>query len=379
MKTYRSYRQLAPLLGALLLAACSYTSDNSGDSEPKPLLVAWTTDTGTGRLGRMSPDAPWNFMGSTLTIGGDATLHCAKDTLFVLSKGDGTVSRVDLSTQQVQIIASLGPSEPQDIVVVDNTTAFVTLRSATHLLRLNLATGATTNSVNLGQFADADGIPDLGTMAVHDGRLFVQIRRYNAAGNFGYQRPAYIAVIDIASEQLIDTEPTIAGTQAIELLGTAAKHKMQVLQNAAELFVSASGAVHDQGGIEIIDLNTLRSKGLVISEAFDAVGADVGPFVMITRDKGYLVSSTDLDASSHLQRFTRDDGVAPPPDLAQSIGYLAPAVVTDARRDRLFFPSGQAGKMGVFVIDIATGSLLTPTAIATNGRPSDVLLDCTSS
>lgn len=370
-------RLAALLLGAQLIAGCTYTSDGSQD-QSRSLVVAWTTTAGTGRLGAMSTSAPWQFEGPTLTTGGNATLHCANGSLYVLSKTDGTVSRAHLATQQVQIIATVGPNELQDIAVVDSSTAFLTLRSATRLLRLNLTTGATTNSVNLSPFADDDGIPDLGMMAMHDGRLFVQVRRFNDSGDFGYKAPAYLAVIDIKSEQLIDTEPGIPGVQAIELLGTAPKHKMQVLSQTAELFVSASGAVHDEGGIEVINLTTLRSKGLIISEAFDAIGADLGPFVMVNPDEGFLVSSTDFAPSSHLQRFHRDDGVAPPPDLAQSIGYLAPAIVSNARRERLFFPSGQAGKTGITVIDVASGDKLTADVIPTGGQPSDLLLDCTS-
>jgi hypothetical protein len=166
--------------------------------------------------------------------------------------------------------------------------------------------------------------------------------------------------------------------QAIELLGTAPKHKMQVIRQTAELFLSASGALHDQGGIEVINLTTLRSKGLIISEAFDAIGADLGPFVMVTPEEGFLVSSTDFAPSSHLQRFSRDGGVEPPPDLAQSIDYLAPAIVTNARRERLFFPSGQAGKTGIIVLDTASGEKLTADVIPTSGQPTDLLPNCTS-
>ncbi len=366
------------LLCTTVLASCKGSFGN-GDPAPQPeekLLVAWTTTDNTGRLGEMSVESPWQFDGPPLSIGGFATLRCANGDLFVLSQADGTVSLVDLSTQTVQPIASLGAGEPMDIVVTDAGVAYVTNRSATHLQRLDLDSGTTTNVVDLSVFADDDGIPDLGMMAVHGGRVFVQIRRANADADFGFAVPPYLAVVDLASEQLVDTEPGIPGIQAIELLGTAPKHKMQVISGTAELFVSASGAIHDQGGIEVIDLRTLRSKGLVISEATDAVGADVGPFIMVTATEGFLVTSTDLDGSSHLQRFTVDGGIDPPPDLAQSIGYHAPSLAVDSRRETLFFPSGQFEKMGVLVLGVSSGDLLKPTPTNTNGPPSDILPEC---
>lgn len=368
----------AALLSAVALVACGGGGDTDAPVPlpPETVLVAWTTADGDGRLGAMSTRAPWQFTGAPLTIGSDATLRCANGDLFVSSQSDGTIALVDISTQYIQLIASLGPSEPMDIVAVDTQTAYVTRRSATHLLRLDIKTGATTEVVDLRPFADSDGVPDLGMMATHEGRLFVQIRRDNSSAGLGYTPPPYIAVVDLASEQLVDTEPGIPGVQAIELLGTHPKHKMQVVSETSELFVSASGVMHDQGGIEVIDLETLRSKGLVISEAFDAIGADLGPFVMVTPDEGFLVSSTDWDASSHLQRFTIDGGVDPPPDLAQSIGYAAPSIVLDSRGKTLFFPSGQHDKMGIYAIDVTSGTLLTQELSKTSGIPSDVLPAC---
>jgi hypothetical protein len=366
------------LLGACTLASCN-GSFGDGDPAPQPdekLLVAWTAADNAGWLGAMSVESPWQFDGAPLPIGGFATLRCANSELFVLSQADGTVSVIDRSTQTVQLVASLGAGEPMDIVVTDAGIAYITNRSATHLQRLDLETGTTTDVVDLSAFADDDGIPDLGMMAVHGGRVIAQIRRANTDADFGFASPPYLAVIDLASEQLVDTEPGIPGIQAIELLGTAPKHKMQVISSTAELFVSASGAIHDQGGIEVIDLGSLRSKGLVISEAIDAVGADVGPFIMVTATEGFLVTSTDLDGSSHLQRFTVDGGVDPPPDLAQSIGYHAPSLAMDSRRETLFFPSGQFEKMGVLVLGVSSGDLLKPTPTNTDGPPSDVLHEC---
>ena len=375
------------LSAALTMAACDGgNSSDSGDSPPvtsEKIVVAWTMDSGAGRIRAMSTKSPWQFDGPEVVTGGDVTLHCGGGRLFALSRSEGTVSIVDLSIQQVLPVASLEPGDPVDIAVTGPDIAYLTRRSATHLLRLDVDTGATTDVVDLSSFADNDGIPDLGSMAVHGGRLFVQIRRFNDALPFGYSPPAYIAVIDIESEQLVDTEPGIPGVQAIELLGTAPKYKMQVLPQrmdpvptTADLFVSASGAMHDMGGLEIVDLGTLRSRGLAISEAFDDVGADIGPFVMVTADEGFLVSTTDLIASSHLQRFTVDGGMDPPPDLAQSIGYYAPAIVLDSDQNTLYFPIGNADESGIKVLDVASGIPLMPGLTKTDGKPTDLLPEC---
>jgi hypothetical protein len=230
-------------------------------------------------------------------------------------------------------------------------------------------------------------------MAVHDGRLFVQIRRLNEEGPGGLAPPGYLAVIDLATEQLIDVDPVSPGTQAIELQGTAPKHRMQIVPETRSLFVSASGGFFDAGGIEVIDLDTLRSNGLVIREADGMTGADLGPFLMVTPSRGFLVYSTDFDLSSHLQPFSLSGGVDPGPNLHVSVGYAVPALAAERRGSgknwgrecgrrgvphcptRWFYlPDGVFGRQGVHVFNATTGKRLSSTPTATSGQPTDVLL-----
>jgi hypothetical protein len=264
-------------------------------------------------------------------------------------------------------------SEPEDIAVASPTAAWITLRRATSLLRLDLRTGATAEVVDLSPFADGDGIPDLGAMIVHEGRLFVQIRRMNEDAPGGLAPPGYLAVVDLVSEQLVDVDPETAGVQAIELEGTAPKSRMQIVGQTRQLFVSATGGFFDAGGIEVIDLDTLRTTGLVVREADGQTGADLGAFVMTTPERGYLVYSTDLDLSSHLKPFSLSGGVEPGPEMHVSVGYFVPTLVHDASTGFLFVPDGAFGRQGVLVFDTATNDLLTAVPRATAGPPTDLI------
>ena len=369
------------LVSILLLAAGLHGCENDGNDElpspPRNLLVAWTNDDGTGELGIMTAHEPYRFLGQAMPVGADAVMRCSGGKLFVLSQHNGTVAIVDPETQNSQTIASVGNDEAIDVAVVDPDTAYVTRRTATHLLRVDIASGATTDAVDLSMYADDDGIPDLGMMAIHERRLFVQIRRVSASEPSGFAPPSYIAVVDLETEELVDTDPAMPGVQAIQLQGTAPKYKMQVISETNELIVSASGAFFDQGGIEVIDLEALETKGLVVREADGEVGADLGPFLMLNPDEGFLVFSTDFDLSSHLQRFTLEGGVDPPPELIVSVGYAVPALELDTTGDRLFFPDGGIDTRGIRVFDVATGIEQTTAPLMTSGRPSDILLACT--
>jgi hypothetical protein len=214
-------------------------------------------------------------------------------------------------------------------------------------------------------------VPELGNLLVHEGRLFVQVRRRDANGAF--VPPAMLAVVDLASEALVDADPARDGVQAIELAGTSPKMAMQVIGDPPKLFVSATGGFFDAGGLERVDLATLRSEGLVIAEADGEVGADLGAFVMTSPSEGVLVFSTDLLLSSHLLPFSIPDGVAAGPEWIVSLDYFAPALAYDPATARLYYPHNGAGDTGVHVFDAATGARLTPSASPTPGPPADLL------
>jgi hypothetical protein len=337
------------------------------------VAVAWT-DGATGSAGAMRTRAPFSARARVVQGGADAVLGRAyRSQLFSLSRSAGTV--VLFTTRwRVRRTFELGAdAQLEDMAVAAPCTAYLTRRTATHLLRLDLCTGATAEVIDLAAFADADGIPDLGAMVIDRGHLFVQIRRMNEEGPHGLAPPGYLAVIDLATEQLVDVDPATPGAQAITLLGTAAKHRMQIVAATRRLFVSATGAPFDAGGIEVIDLDTLRSEGLVIREADGLTGADLGPFVMITPDRGYLVFSTDFDLSSHLHRFSLSGGVEPE-ELHVSVGYAVPALVHDPLADTLLLPDGVFGRQGVHVFAASTGERPTTAPIPTNGQPTDLLL-----
>jgi hypothetical protein len=226
--------------------------------------------------------------------------------------------------------------------------------------------------VNLAIFADNDGIPEQGTMAVHDGRLFIQIQRVNFDDPAPFPQP-YVAVVDLDSEQLIDVDPGRDGVQAIELAGTFPKTKMQVVEPMRKLFVSATGAFFDAGGIEVIDLDNLQSEGLAIREADDFTGADLGPFVMVGPDRGFLAYSTDLLLSSHLHQFSLAGGVDPT-ELAVALDYFSPAIEFDPGTNTVFFPVGGSVENGLHVFDAHTGAMLNRQLIPTSGPPTDLIV-----
>jgi hypothetical protein len=106
------------------------------------------------------------------------------------------------------------------------------------------------------------------------------------------------------------------------------------------------------------------------------IGADLGSFVLLDPDKGYLVFSTDFDLSSHLHEFSLSNPGQLGPELHRSLGYAIPVIAYAIREDLLFVPDGASGVEGILVFDATHGTQLTPAPLPLDGRPSDVLVLC---
>ena len=339
------------------------------------LAVADTDTAGAGTVRTFTVSAPWPERKPPLAVGGDAVLATHGNKLYVLSTREATLHVIARRDWEVRrTIALPEGSEPLDIVIVSRRRAYVTTRRGTHLLHVNPRSGAIREAVDFSIFADDDGVPDLGRMLVDGTRLFVQVRRANEFAVGGFAAPAFLGVVDLTTETLLDVDAVAPGVQAIQLEGTAAKARMQKRPDTNELIVSASGGFFDEGGLERVDLDTLSSLGLAIAEHDGLIGADLGPFVLLDSDRGYLVYSTDLTLSSHLQPFSFERGVGEGQNLDVSVEYAVPAMAYDSGTGFLFSPEAPDKPIGVHVFDTESDTRLSETPLATTGRPTDVLL-----
>jgi hypothetical protein len=337
----------------------------AGRAEARALAVAWNDPVSRrGALAAMAVEAPFAFVTGALETGRDVVLHARGARLYAVSRTDATLTVVDQRRWQVVRTYTLPVGrEPADVAVIGDT-AWVAAAHAGRLLRLDLRTGETTDGVDLGVLAERDEHLTLGRIAVHRHRLFVQVQRFDDQGPLS----PLMAVVDLRRTALIDVDPARAGVQAIGLAGTAPRMRMQVMQR--ELFVSATGTFHDEGGLEAIDLGRLVSNGLVVREADGHVG-ELGAFVLTAPRRGFLTFSTDLLLSSHLTAFDLHGHVGP--ELHVALEYFVPALAHD-RGGVVFLPDGNAGRTGVRAFDDETGEQRTAAVIPTPGPPTDLLV-----
>jgi hypothetical protein len=335
------------------------------------VAVAWNdAETGRGVVRAMSTQAPFQFVTPALDTDPDAVLHRFGKRLYVVSRPGDTIAAIDVETWTVAHTYVLPKgSAPLDVAVVSAGAAYISRAGASRLLKLELEGGGLSESVDLTPVAGPDGVPDMDRMLAYGRRLFVQMRRED--GGDSVVQPA-LAVIDLVTEQLIDANPATLPIDPVVLSGTAPRMRMQVIGSPARLFVSATGGFFDDGGIEAVDPAGLVSLGLAVAEADSQTGADLGAFVMVKPEFGYLTFSTDLLLSSHLHAFRPFAGVDPN-ELHVSLNYFAPALAHDALTSTLYVPHS-FNEDGVHVFNAATGQQLTPQPTLTSGQVTDLLL-----
>lgn len=372
--------KLAAALAGSVLATAAFAQQAASPAAPfEPpgrLVVAWESPppAQTGWLQMFAVRPPYAPLQPPMEIDPAAVVRYAGGRLYVVAgaahRSGGRITVVDPRAWAALDAFDLGAAAPpRDIAVVSRRRAYVTRAGAGRLLRLDLATGQAVESVDLSPLAAPDGAVDMGMMAVHDGLLFVQVRR-------GLALPAYIAVVELATETLLDVDPQRPGLQAIELQGTAPQLKMQLMPSAHRLFVSATGEFHDDGGIEAIDLHALQSLGLVAAEqGGDAFGAQVGAFRMLSATHGYLTFSTDLALSSHTFGFSQAGGMELDHWLEpDSLHYFVPHLPYDAATDTIFVPMLAGEQTGVNAFRAETAEPLSDVPIPTTGPISDLIV-----
>ncbi|HXV37552.1 MAG TPA: hypothetical protein VEC18_10400, partial [Myxococcota bacterium] len=251
---------LAPTLVALIACAALAGEAAAATSDAQRFVaVGWSDPVEPrGWVQRFATREPWAFDGDAIPVGRNPTLRFAGGRLYAVSDLDATIVEIDCTSWSATRSYTLrAGSEPLDIAVVAPPLAYVTTRSSSSLLALDLETGAVRSALDFAELDLPIGallVP--GMMAIDAGRLFVQLSRFDALAVDapGAAEPSgFVAVVDVATEKLVDADPQQAGTQAIALQGTFPKYKMSLLRDERRLYLSASGAFFDEGGLEAID------------------------------------------------------------------------------------------------------------------------------
>jgi hypothetical protein len=243
-------------------------------------------------------------------VSSDPVARWAFDQIYVVNRfGADNIQILDPSSnfQTVRQFSTGNGTNPQDIAVLTPQKAYVSLYNAPYLLVVNPEAGAVTDSIPLGQFADADGVPEAARMwfTGTGDRVFVALQRQNS---FVPDDTAYVAVIDGVADTVLDADATQDGVQAIKLVGRNPISDLEYDFTRNRLLVCSVGdfGVLD-GGVEAIDVNTLEALGYETTEA--ALGGQLGDVAVSASGRAYVsLSDLSFEGASWIERYDRDTG-----------------------------------------------------------------------
>jgi hypothetical protein len=255
---------------------------------------------GSGATFEIEGGPVWSVTTVSAEHGGMALRAFGRD-LWTANPIQDVVARIPLDGSAATEFAFDAGSWPSDVLVAGGS-AYVALHNDARLQRIALASGEIDVAADLSVFAEKDETLEVGTLA---------------------------------------RDPAEAGVQGIPLQGAPPRCDMQVHASSRTLFVSTTGnALDGQGGIEMVDLDAQASIGFALTE--DEFGADLGGFVMTSRDDGYFLFHTDIVASTHLKPFSITGGVPPGFEIVVLLGDSLDSLAWDPKSQRLFLPSGWA-------------------------------------
>ena len=246
----------------------------------------------------------------TGTVFQDAVARSFGDHVYVIERWHGdnilVFHKNNLHDPVRQFSVGNG-TNPHDFLLLSSDKAYVTLYEESELIIVNPGTGQITGKIDLSAFADADGIPEMDLMVLHNNKVFVSLQRLDRTNMFQPSGLSKIAVIDPLTDTIIDTDLQLAGIQAIDLT-MSNPVDMQYVPGTGKILIAEAGSFYTatDGGLEYINPATYIAEGIIMTEMElgGQVGGASGAFSMISKEEGYAIIMTGDWIESRVVQFS---------------------------------------------------------------------------
>lgn len=238
-------------------------------------VLVSTTDFVNGGFVRGNATAPYDLAtvdpGDAGPVDQNHVVRQGACLTFDLRRTEGVVAVLDplrpftpLRTIPLERVAG-GPDggtqtpNPEDIAAISPTKAYVLQYTSARIAIIDPSrdgAAARIGSIDLAPLADSDGVPEMESIVVVGGRAYVTLQQLT---NYVAPAHSHVAVIDVATDTLVDVDPAMPGVQAIELsFGNPSSAAATV--DGTHLLVAGGGNYGNDrdGALDVIDLATLR-------------------------------------------------------------------------------------------------------------------------
>ena len=284
------------LLGIALLGFLSSGIASAGEDDRDALgdylfILANDYEFSAGSFSVMEMGEPWAHEDNLLSVCPDATARMYEDLIYVVGRAGCDYILVLDPNDDFSVVRQFSTgagSNPQDICFVSPTRAFVTRYDTAELWEVDPQTGERTDTIDLSALADGDGWPEMMGMAIYENRLYVSLQRLDRDYGWTPVFPSYLAVIDLATNTLVDQDTNLPGLQGAELLATNPSTLLLQDPLSQRIYVGETGSYGVQdGGIEAFDPATGQSLGFVVTEA--ELGGDLNVWTSADMMRGFAV------------------------------------------------------------------------------------------
>jgi hypothetical protein len=286
------------------------------------------------------------------------------DNVLVLDRQSGygvvtqySVASVGLNPRDIHVEPSAGPGSAPG-------RAFIPLYESNSLLVCDALTGANATTIDLSVFADEDGLCEMDRIlevsnvpGYPQGLLFVSVQNQDRSGSVWVPTAdARLALIDVATESLVDANPATGAIDGIDLQLTNPFWRMELVQMGSDwkILVNCPGSygVAD-GGIEVVDPFGWLSEGTLIDEA--TVGGDILDFAVLGTAVGWVIRS---DQSYRTSLVSFDPAAGTLGEVILTTPGFDLADLEPSLDGRLFVGDRTPTNPGIRIYDVDDGTLL---------------------
>jgi hypothetical protein len=293
--------------GLALFSACG-TNDSS---TPVPTFPAGapsafiiTGDFETGSFAVLPTQDPAEVVADLGPVHGDAVARGYQGQVYVINRfGADNIQKIDPAlgwTTTFQCSVGNG-SNPHDIAFASPTKAYVTRYEETSIAIVNPSVGADCEGFRIGeidltQFADADGIPEMDQMALVGDRLFVSLQLLDRNRFFEPTGESILAVFDTNTDRPVDTRPETLAVDPIRLTWTnplGASRGLPLDPATGDIIVAQVGsfAIIGDGGVETINPYTFERSRILITE--EDIQRNITDFVLVDGRNAWALATDE--------------------------------------------------------------------------------------
>ena len=342
---------------ALVFFGCESDTDHDEGTAPLNKLFLTTSDYQTGGIGLIDLDSlsPWepDPAWAKDVASADAIPVAFQQRIFVINRmptDSISVLEFDENNQlklvnQYSVKGDETNANPYDLAFITSERAYLTRYGSSQLWVINPESGELIKTIDLSQYADEDGIPEMAFMLVQGFYVYVAIQRLDESNGWIPVGDSYLIKISWLNDQIAGKIPLSSTNPITDLVWNSELGKILVGE------VGNYGVL--DGGIDGVDPATEQAQMLVSEAELDG---DLTDFVLVSSQKGYAI--VIKDSASKVVEFNPSTGEV----INSEVYKTGPWDLFDLALDeqgRLFIADRNATSPGVIVIDTSNNQLLT--------------------